>query len=444
MALLTGSLLAGCIGDGSETDDLGAQARTLDELVDAGAALEAGEQMANIEVLGAFRDGFGQEAEAWRDLLFVDQGSEVVILNVSDPAAIEEVSRIAFPAVVDVKVSADGRWMFTVEDAEYSEGHPLAGTSPFIGGLTITDISDPANPKVVTFVPVGLTRGPHMVTYTVYPDGREVLFLAAGEQVAIASFDRDAGTAEVIARYRPGPLAQNPDPRVIDPWYGARSWVHDMFAQIEDDGTVLLYVAAWDAGLHVVDVTSPDAPELLGAWNEFAAEEEEGNLHTVVTEWIGDRRITVGSVEVGFLIVGGYHYALGQDLSVLYVWDTTDAADPTLLGKWVNPVKPYSGRNAYVLGPLPGERIESSHNIQVENGRIYLAHYDLGTWVLDISTPAHQADPAILAYHFDEQEGEVWDVVVQDGAMFTSGDAGVVALHFLGDALGPGGVTSRA
>ena len=76
---------------------------------------------------------------------------------------------------------------------------------------------------------------------------------------------------------------------------------------------------------------------------------------------------------------------------------------------------------------------------------VYLAHYALGVWVLDISTPERQAAPEVLAYHMDGAAGaSVWDVVLHEGAMYSSGIEGIVALRYLPDVLGPDGITSRA
>jgi hypothetical protein len=58
-----------------------------------------------------------------------------------------------------------------------------------------------------------------------------------------------------------------------------------------------MYVAAWDAGLHVVDVTDPANPEELGAWSDWA-DDEAGNLHTVATEWSYHIRGSCTSVSV--------------------------------------------------------------------------------------------------------------------------------------------------
>lgn len=400
------------------------------------AALEAGAPSANIDLLGAWNQGGGQEADAWGDHLFVDRGNEVFILDVSDPRSIEQVSSIALPEVVDVKVSDDGQWLFAGGD-ESASGEPLGGIGPFTGGIYVVDISDKTTPTLEGYLPVGHQRATHMLTYHQMPDGRELVFGAAGPDVVITAFDRSTATLEEIARYTPGQLAQDRDPNRIGALYNPQGWLHDMFVMDDPVAGTLMYVAAWDAGLRVVDVSKPAAPEELGSWSDFG-EGEAGNLHTVATEWIGDQRITVGAVEVGFGVVGGTYYATGDEKSVLYVWDTTDPTSPTLLSTWVNPIDPTSGRDL-----VPDEEITSTHNLQLEEGRVYLAHYALGVWVLDVSTHESQEDPAILGY-YNDGEMNTWDVVLLDGVLFSSGQVGIQGLHFVLDDLGPSGVTSRA
>jgi hypothetical protein len=226
----------------------------------------------------------------------------------------------------------------------------------------------------------------------------------------------------------------NRDPEVFDVLY--QGWAHDMFAMNEPDGSTYMYVANWDAGLRIVDITTPGAPKEIGGWNAFP-KGHEGNLHTVATDWVGDKRITVGSVEVGFAVVGGYHYAMGTDASIVYVWDTTDPANIQLLGTWENPNGEKAKRD-YV-----DQAVTSTHNFQFEDGRIYLAHYMMGVWVLDASGPHAWAAPPVLAY-YREEGMDTWDVVLHRGVMYSSGAEGVLALHFLPDTLGLDGLDSRA
>ena len=424
-------LAAGCASAPAREADAGPEAAVLEDSL---AAYRSGSRLSNMEELARF-GGTSAELDAWGHYLFADEGSRLVIYDVQDPAAPMQVGEVnGLPGVLDAKVSDDGDWLFVGEDAEASAA-PLGGTGPFTGGFYVVDVSDKSHPKPVSYLPVGPRRGPHMVFYHQTAAGDELVF-GANADISINRFDRSTGTLTEISRYQADLVtAFNRDPQVFDALY--QGWAHDMFV-MEDprDGRTLLYVANWDAGLRIVDVSDPARPVELGGWNAFP-EGHEGNLHTVSTEWVGDRRITLGSVEVGFAVVGGYHYALGTDRSILYVWDTTDPADVRLLGTWENPDGAPSGRDM-----VPGESVTSTHNVQLEQGRAYLAHYGLGVFVLDVSTPEAQASPRLLGHHRDL--GSVWDVVVADGVLYASGSAGTVALRFSLDTVGPDGIDSRA
>ncbi len=437
-------LTAGCLGldDGETLQEAQNDTPLENELIDPLQALENGEPAANLHQISHWDNGAGQELDPAGDHLYVSHGDHVTILNVTDPNNPTTASTIQdIPNSLDVKVSDDRAYAFIADDTEASEA-PQGGTGPLTGGIYAYDVTDPNNPQRVTYEPVGNSRGPHMVTYFDVPNHGEHIFGASGDSVTIHHFDRDEGTLEEVARYTPGQLEQNRDPHVIDAYYNARGWLHDMFVMAEPDGSTYMYVAAWDAGLRIVDITDPSEPEELGSWSDFA-DDEAGNLHTVTTEWIDDRRITVGTPEIGFAVVGGTLYATGDERNVVYVWDTTDPTDPELVTRWVNPVEETTGRTTIVTGELPGEEHSSPHNLQLEEGIAYIAHYNLGVWVIDLRTAEDREDPPVLAYHMTE-EMNVWDVVLNEGVVYSSGASGVQAFQFPLSTMGSEGITSRA
>jgi hypothetical protein len=120
---------------------------------------------------------------------------------------------------------------------------------------------------------------------------------------------------------------------------------------------------------------------------------------------------------------------------VLYIWDATDETRPTLLGQWENPMGVKAGGRDFL-----GEGVMSTHNLQFENGTIYLAHYGLGVWVLDASTPALWKEPKVLGYYMEEGM-DTWDVIVHRGVTYSSGAEGVLSLDF---PLTPDALVSRA
>jgi hypothetical protein len=415
-------LAAGCVGVPRADVEAQSSDGAVVGLADAYAALEAGEASANLDLLGEWRNG-GAEITAYGDLIYVMRGGAVQVLNVSDPKNIVEVSEIkGAHGVLDVKLSHDGRYLFVGDDQEGS-APPLGGRGPFVGGFYVYDVEDPTDAKLVAYLPIGPRRGPHMVAYHQYPDGREVLF-GANADVSIAQFDRGTGTLTQLARYSPDLVTGfNREPYVIDALY--QGWAHDMFLETEPDGSVFMYVANWDAGLRIVDVTDPSKPVELGSWNDFG-EGQSGNLHSVAADWIDGHRIVVGSCEVGFAVVGGVGYAQGAEPGLLYVWNATDPSAPELLGTWENPESIKAGGRP---APLFDEPVRSTHNLQFEDGAVYLAHYGLGSFVLDVSTPETWAMPSMLGY-YQEKGMDTWDIIVHHGLVWTSGTEGVLGFRF--------------
>lgn len=442
-ALMVALALAGCVSDSDPEPETGPVTEPL-ALDDANAVLSSGGRNANLRLLSDGATG-GEEADACGDFVAVDRGSTITIHQMGFEAdgnvTFSEVSSFAGNGPKDVKWSDDCMFLFTGNDAQLAQT-PLDPVTSLVqtGGMDVYDVADKTAPRHVGYFPVGPVRGPHMVFYHQQADGTELVF-GANADVSIQRFDRDAGTLTELARYTPNVLTEvNRDPQVIDAYY--QLFTHDMFV-MEDDvtGQTLLYTASWDAGVHIVDVSNPANPVQLGIWNDFGSD-ETGNLHTVATEWIGERRITVGSVEVGFEIVGGTPYLTGTERSVVYVWDTTNPASIELLSVWENPLGIGPGQSGLALGAVTGDEVMSTHNFQLEQGRIYMAHYGLGVWVLDVSTPETQAAPKILAIDLDA--GNLWDTIVHQGAVLTSGSTGLRAYHYTPDLLGPDGIRSRA
>ena len=124
----------------------------------------------------------------------------------------------------------------------------------------------------------------------------------------------------------------------------------------------------------------------------------------------------------------------------LFVLDATDLNDPIVLAEW-------TARDEF-----HGEDgVFSMHNFQIVDGKVYLAMYHGGIWVLDISTPELQAAPKAVGTYMPWYRGEgpddpaygrgccggimSWDVLVHRGYIMAA-NAGFYVLRLEGVPVG--------
>lgn len=363
------------------------------------------------------------------------------IVDLADPANPELVSlteTVAPESLVlgkytaDLKVDSTGDWVFL--------GMELSATP----GLLIYDTRDKQNPVLAGFWPVpGLLAGCHMVEYAII-DEQEYLFCAPLDNAIYVGqlLPEVNGVREVltVARWTPATtkyvgqevnlLQENPSG-----WPTHFVSGHQDMTYQEDPltGTPMLMVSFWNLGVRFVDVSIPEVPIEIGSWMGEGATKYDGVLHTSMS-WKhetpgGDRRITATIPE-------------GANPPALFILDTTDYSAPELLAEWT------------ALEDFEGESGSfSMHNFQFVDGKLYLAMYHGGLWVLDVDSDANLAAPEpVGSYmpHEPRMDGAnysvgAWDVVVWNGYMIT-GDAhgGFYILHHNADPAGKETHTSFA
>ena len=201
-----------------------------------------------------------------------------------------------------------------------------------------------------------------------------------------------------------GPLGRLPVP-------GAKE------AVVGPDGTTV-YLAATD-GFAVADVSDPAAPELLVEPRPVLPDHEDGPLQQVYDVKVeGDRLLVAGPANPG-----------QGDLRAAVLFDVSDPADPQRVGYleteffhhnvFLRDGLAYLSGNGADGHPLvvadvaAGEELGrwsitsvepgwadlsrglwTLHDLWVQDGVAYLAHWDAGTWMVDVSDPA---SPELLA-----------------------------------------------
>jgi hypothetical protein len=197
-------------------------------------------------------------------------------------------------------------------------------------GVLVFDITEPANPRLVTSLP-----GRAANNHTVFVDGHR---LYATLDTAVVIFDISTPTRPVeIGRY------SSED---------GFSYPHDMFA-VGDR----LYVNYADVGYVVVDVSDPADPRALGNYSYI----NQYSHANAVGTFAGRTLAFVGGEDIG------------EHLRVL---DITDPAHMVKIGR-------------FQLRPAI-----SIHNMLLVGRKLYVAWYQEGVRVLDVSNPTQPTQSA--------------------------------------------------
>ncbi len=368
-------------------------------------------------------------------------GHGFMILDISDPTDPVLVSSVEVTTpdhygpvdvyLADLKVDSSGDWVFVATELS---------TTP---GVLIYDARDRSNPVLAGFWPEpGLLAGCHMIEYARIAESEYLFCAPLDNAVYVGQILPPVGqTREIvqIARWTPTTqkfLQQQGD--VVtgyvnngDPASAALHFVsghQDMTHQKDPlTGTDILSVSFWNLGLRFVDVSNPALPMEIGSWAGENSEKWDGVLHTSMMFESEGRRIAVTIPE-------------GASPPAMFILDATDYDHPEILAEWTA-VDDFKGEDGRF----------SLHNFQIVDGKVYLAHYHGGLWVLDISTPETQADPYALGTYlpWDRSNGKgccggSWDVVVWQGYMLSANHGGLYIAHLDGDVTGPDGSSGFA
>ena len=215
----------------------------------------------------------------------------------------------------------------------------LLAVAPTLAGLVVYDISNPRLPARRAHQP-----GPVSNCHTLFIH-KDIVYCSTS-----------SGAEPHVAFYRVTTPADPTAPLEVTPagsYSGAITpeeqsanadiLVHDVFVH-EREGRTLAYLAYWERGLHIVDVTDPAEPRLLGA------------SAPTPTRWT--HSVWVDTTDAGtFAYVGEESYK-----GLVRVHDVSDPAAPVEVGQ---------------LRSTQGDAV-SAHNVQVADGIVYASWYQDG------------------------------------------------------------------
>ena len=318
----------------------------------------------------------------------------LVIFDMADPEHPTQVGYINLEAGFepDIEVSDDGQWAFWE-----TQRFPTSAELPNVlepganlqRGVHIVDISDKSAPTWAGFSPTP-PDGPHSITYA-NVSGRHNLFQSVyafayayggvdvprTQRLVISELDASGPVATLTT------LAEYVDPEAM----GLDRMPHDVSVAVHPiTGRTYAYVAYWDVGVVILDVTDPAAPERVGVANDFGPA-GYGDIHMArqFPHTIAGRVVVVAEPEIGAEPDSGY----------VTFHDVTDPTAPFYISGWLLPGNLTSGGGS--LGP---------HYFDVAEGRVALASYHAGFWVIDVHNEENLMRPRTAAYALVNATGE--------------------------------------
>ncbi|WP_224447882.1 LVIVD repeat-containing protein [Haloprofundus salilacus] len=286
--------------------------------------------------------------------------------------------------IYDVKLNDAGERLLVVG--------PANGVPGALSGMLVEDVSDPQNPETLAFFETDYP------IHNCYLDG-SYAYLSGNE------YDRNPLVVVDLRRDDPEEVARwsllDEDPAWGDLAAGRRT-VHDVWVQ--DD---VAYLAHWDAGTWMLDVSDPTDPQTIGRLgspspSELVASDGQtprresalppGNDHYVATNEEG----TLLGVGKESWAVRASNGELVGGPSGVELWDVSDRTAPRKLSTIEPPPTP---------DPTYGGVWTTSHNFELRNGRLYTSWYQGGVKRHDVSDPSN---PQELAWWRDPTKASFW------------------------------------
>ena len=290
--------------------------------------------------------------------------------------------------------SPGGQTIGSLKDLKYNQGRLMAVTDRGSDwyGLALYDVRDPANPEPTTSYQTGypIHNADLHGGYAYLTTGTEleVVDVAATEPETVASWsvtDYDDGYAEVNRNLRN---------------------LHDLYVQ---DGRA--YLAYWDAGTWMLDVSDPSDPSYAGHVADYTVDElaeiEQDEMFAYFLEPEGNDHYVQPNDDGSLLAVGGesWDYESEQSEAVdkeasggtsgIVLWDVEDPDSPERLTEIEPPEQPEDTEGFTT----------TSHNFEIAGDYLYSSWYRGGVKVHDISDPAN---PEELAHYEDGDQASFW------------------------------------
>jgi hypothetical protein len=362
--------------------------------------------------------------------------------------AVVDVSSPSEPEVVAGRrgiTPGDGDSLTRIWDVKYADEKLLvAGQGPFrdddvgVSGFVVEDVSDPTNPTRL------LGRETEFSIHNCVFDGTTA-FLTSGPDArdAITMFDVRSEEPTELGSWAVVDVA----PEWADVYDRGGPTAHDLWVQQLDD-RALAFLACWDSGVWIVDVSDPGDPSFVGQAGGMDPQRvielrDEGKKEGLMPP--GNAHYTATNDDATLLGIGGESWAFETEDGIeggpsgIDLYDISDPTAPEQLSSIEPPESP---------DPTLGGVDTTAHNFEFNDGILYSSWYRAGVKRHDVSSPAN---PRELTHWQQPEAASMWTArVLTPGETFLASsipirDTGARGgLYVFPDADGAGGVPFRA
>jgi uncharacterized protein (TIGR03437 family) len=371
----------------------------------------AAPEIHNLELVGQLPLGPGFNAGVWvqRNTAYVGTwgtpsacpGLGVKVVDLTTPASPRLIQRLAsYPntSAEDVVVRPLDNRNFRGDLLAVGLQSCRSSQTSARRGVELYDVSDPRNPRLLSFYSTGLeSRGVHELDLvTSRADGRVLLLLAT------------------IARFRLLDVTDPTNPRWLSDWNlpertgeaaSSSKFVHSVRASADGQ---MAYLSYWNAGVLLLDISDPTDPKLAGRTASPAA--GDGAAHSVSVSrdnhvmLAANENLDPGSSTEGY-----------SDWGYLRVYDVADPTSPKAIGAFLTANAHTDREN----GP-PDSGTYSIRDAHLQGDFGYLSWYSDGLRVVDLANPRSPQEVGSYVppdtpdpYGVFANKAQVWSVVTQ-------------------------------
>lgn len=310
----------------------------------------------------------------WKNYACVAQlagTGSVAIVDITDPANPVVLSQTEDGFVNgDCEFTADGNYLFA---GAYLGAAP---NNDVLRGLPVPGLGDTASTGITVWDVSDKTNP------------KEVLFSDTGEYHTHFLHSNEKGTY-IVQAYSGNIYKFDGEAATLEVVATATPMDHDMWiAKHPISGKTLLFSGAGQ-GMVIYDYDDPENPELISEWQPEPGTRLEGWHRQATVDQLVDGR--------AIMIAAGENCGDGKT-EPYTVLDITDLNDIKTLGSWELPGMPENPSYAANLCTF------SPHEFSVFDGYVVSGNYHAGIWVFDVGTLERAAAPPTLGYYLPDKE----------------------------------------